>query len=118
METERYIISFFGINAQFYTVEFISHIWNKYAQKEYEKNGVFITAIIDLRHLVCGEIRGCSFGDNTHIITTTRNPSEVSEKDVYFNSLKNVIQEVRDELGNPCMTLSSQNINYHVFVQI
>lgn len=118
METERYIISFFGINAQFYTVEFVSHIWNKNAQKEFEKNGVFITAMIDVRSLVCGEARGCTFGDSVHVITATRNPTEVPETNLYFNSLKNVIQDVREELGNPCMTFSSQNVNFHLFVQM
>lgn len=117
METERYIITLFGVNTKYYTVDFVAYLWDQIAQKEYEKSGIFITAILDVRSLVCGEVRGCVLGDDAHVITTVRNPSEVSDSSIFFESFRNVVQEVREELGNPNMTMTIQKIEYYYFIQ-
>lgn len=117
METERYIIAFFGVNTKYYTVDFVSYIWDKTAEKEYERSGIYVTALIDVRNLVCGKIRGCNLGDEAHIISTVRNPIESNSEDEFFVSLRNVINDVREELGMPDLTLSKDNIDYYYLIQ-
>lgn len=117
METERYIITFFGINTKYYTVDFVAYLWDKYAEKEYHKSGTYVTCLIEVRKLVCGVVRGCDLGEEAHVITAVRNPIDASNIDVYFDSLRNVIQDVREELGNPNMTISTQKIQYNYFLQ-
>ena len=61
-ETERYVISFFGVDSKYYTNEFVAYLWEESANKEYRNSGIFITARMSIERLVCGQIRGCTLG--------------------------------------------------------
>lgn len=118
MDSERYTVSLFGVNTNYYTVEFVSNLWDIAATKIYENSGIFVTATVDVRHLVCGGNRECEFGNLVNIISVVRNPFEVDNKDVFYNSFISVLQEVREKLGNPNMTLTVDKTNYYYFTQI
>ena len=115
MHAERYTITIFGIDAKYYTDEYISHIWKTCTENEYQKGRQFITGLVDKRSLVCGTIRGCELAEYAHIITVVRNPVEFSDTDTFWNSLKNVLKELRVSLGNPSMTIAKQQIEYYYF---
>ena len=115
MKTERYIVSFFGIDTKYYTDEYVSHLWEQYADNEYQESRNYITGLIDRRSLVCGKIRGCELTDYAHVISTVRNPIEIGEKDIFMKSLKNILRNMREILGNPSMTLSVQDIEFYYF---
>lgn len=117
MITERYMVNLYGINTKYYTDDFVSFLWVENANNEYRNSGIFVTAIIDIRKFVCGEIRGCTLGELAHVISTVRNPVEVTEKEVFYNAFTNVLQGVRQGLGNPNMTLTIQNLEYFYFMQ-
>lgn len=117
-ETERYVISFFGVDSKYYTNEFVAHLWEESSNKEYRNSGIFITARMSIERLVCGRIRGCTLGDTAHIITSVRNPVEVRSQEAFWNSYINITKEVREKLGNPSCTISIENINYRYFTEI
>ena len=98
-ETERYVISFFGVDSKYYTNEFVAHLWEESSNKEYRNSGIFITARMSIERLVCGQIRGCTLGDTAHIITSVRNPVEVRSQEAFWNSYINITKEVREKLG-------------------
>ena len=117
-ETERYVISFFGVDSKYYTNEFVAHLWEESSNKEYRNSGIFITARMSIERLVCGQIRGCTLGDTAHIITSVRNPVEVRSQEAFWNSYINITKEVREKLGDPSCTISKENINYRYFTEI
>ena len=115
MTTERYIINLFGVDSKYYTNEYIAHIWEESANKEYQSSGIYVTALFETNILVCGEIRGCTLGDTAHIIRSTRNPTQDENENDYWNALRNVISEVRAMMGNPSMTITITRDIFHYF---
>ena len=118
MTTEKFILIFFGIDSKYYTNEFVAHLWEESADKEYKRCGIYVTARTEINSLVCGKIRGCEMGETAHIITSVRNPVEVSDNIAFWESYKHISQEVRSKLGNPSMTISCERIEYFFFTQI
>jgi hypothetical protein len=51
METESYLISFFGLDPRDYTTVSIGNVWNSAAQKVYKDTGVSIVGIRLMRIL-------------------------------------------------------------------
>ena len=91
------------------------HISGKLVLKMNIKKAVNLSTWLYKRSLVCGTIRGCELAEYAHIITVVRNPVEFSDTDTFWNSLKNVLKELRVSLGNPSMTIAKQQIEYYYF---
>ncbi len=106
MITERYLVSLYGFDSKYYTDEFVAYVWEKSANKEYLNSGIFVPALISKNRLVCGEIRGCSLGQTAYMINTLRIPSEVTNAEEFWNAYRNVLADVKKELGNPNMSLT------------
>jgi len=96
MKTERYIISIFGIDTRYYTSN-------------------YITGLIDRKSLVCGRIRGCDLTEYAHVITTVRNPVEIDTQEIFMESLKSILRDIRKILNHPSMTISIQGTEYYYF---
>ncbi|WP_455618706.1 hypothetical protein [Eisenbergiella sp.] len=118
MTTEKFTLIFFGIDAKYYTNEFVAHLWEESADKEYKRRGIYVTARTEINSLVCGKIRGCKMGDAAHVVISVRNPVEVRDKNAFWESYKNISQEVRSRLGNPSMTISCEKIEYFFFTEL
>lgn len=93
-------------------------IYGKKVQIKNSSSGVFVTSLINVNSLVCGTVRGCNLGETAYIVSTTRNPSEVKDSDVFRESFINVAKEVRKNFGNPFMTITVQNVDIHYFIEI
>lgn len=117
MLTERYTVVLFGFDTRYYTNEYVAYTWEESANKEYNNSKIFITARIEVTSLVCGEIRDCTLGNTAHVITTVRNPAEVEDEETYKNAFLNVLNEVRQKLGNLSMTIAIDEIEYFYFIQ-
>ena len=117
MLTERYTVVLFGINTRYYTNEYVAHIWEKSANTEYQNSGIFVTARIDTNRLVCGEIRGCTLGETAFVIIAVRNPAESLIQQEFYDSFKNVLNYVRQDLGQPNMTIAIDEVDYFYFTQ-
>jgi hypothetical protein len=117
MLSERYTVFLFGIDSKYYTNEYVAYLWEQSANSEYENSGIFVTALIDINRLVCGEIRGCVLGETAHVITSTRNPAEVQSEEEYYTAFINVVSEVRQRIGNPNMTLIIERVEFYFFTQ-
>lgn len=118
MTTERYIVSIYGIDTKYYTNEYAAYVWEQNANKEYLNSGIFVPALISINRLVCGEIRGCNLGETAFVINTLRIPSENANADEFWNAYKNVLGDVRKELGNPNMSLTIHiEDSFFLFIQ-
>lgn len=117
MLTERYVVTVLGINTQYYTDEFIAYLWEESANDEYNKSSIYVTALIDVRTLVCGKIRGCNLGDTAYVISCVRSPIDVPNKDDYWNAFRRIIIFIRKKLDNPAMSVTIQNADYYFFLK-
>lgn len=117
MLTESYTAALFGIDSKYYTNEFVRYLWEQSANKEYQNSGIFVSALVDVNSVVCGEIRGCNLGETAHLIRVSRNPAEYTDEEKFKTSFLNVLYEVRQKLDNPYMTLGTMNIDITFFEQ-
>lgn len=117
MITERYTTAFYGIDTKFYTDDFVAYLWEQSATKEYKNSEVFITARIDSNKLVCGEIRGCEIGEPVYVLVSVRNQADYTDEEIYKASYLNVVNEVRQKLGNPHMSIAIEKVDYYYFAQ-
>lgn len=118
MITEKYILTFYGLDMKFYSEEYIAQLWEDSANKEYLSSGIYVTGFIDVNRLVCGKVRGCSLGEVAYVISVTRNPIEIWDKDAFKDSFINVAKDIKVKLENPLMTLSIQELDTHFFADI
>ena len=75
MVTERYIISFYGIDTKYYTNEFVGKCWEIAADEVYRERQVYVMGSVLTTNIICGEVRGCNLGNTGHVITSVRNPA-------------------------------------------
>jgi hypothetical protein len=115
METERYLITLVGLDANNYTIETIANIWDVSAAKIYEETGFYITGEIYTSYLVSDKDL---ISNLVFIVESKRNPSVTTDKDGYLNAHKAVIEEVRERVGNPRMDLTIEKTNMTYFTNI
>jgi hypothetical protein len=116
MESERYSMSFLGLDPHYYTTEIIANVWDIGASRIFEETGIYITGEIQERHLVSQKNDGEHIGSLLFLVESKRMPSE-SEAD-YWNAYKGVLEEVRYRLGNPRMDLTIEKIDMTHFEKI
>ncbi len=51
------------------------------------------------------------------MISTVRNPVESDDPEQFFDCLKKIIMDVRSKLGNPCMSIMQETVDYFYFIQ-
>lgn len=117
MKTERYAITFFGVDTDYYTDDYLLHLWEEAANQQYKNSKIYVTALIEVKTMVCGKTRGCNLENTAHVISTVRNPVESDDKDQFFACLKKIIMDVRSKLGNPCMSIMQETVDYYFFIQ-
>lgn len=116
MQSERYIVTLFGVDVKYYTNDYIAYLWEASANREYNRSNIFVTGLVDVRRLICGKIRGCTLGETAHVISTVRNPVEAEDEKAFYESFKNIVGEVKQNLNNPSMTVTIQKTDYYYFV--
>ena len=52
MITERYSVTFLGVDQRSYTINVLADIWEVSAEKVFEETGIYVTGIIDTNYLV------------------------------------------------------------------
>lgn len=117
MKTERYVITFFGVDTDYYTDDYLLHLWEEAANQQYKNSKIYVTALFEVKTMVCGKTRGCNLENTAHVISTVRNPVESDNQDQFFACLKKIIMEVRSKLGNPCMSIMQETVDYYFFIQ-
>jgi hypothetical protein len=117
MDTERYSVSFFGLNTEFYTSEYISNIWDVSANKIYEESNIYISGQLSTTYYI-GQESGPEITSLTYVVVSTRSPVDVEDELEYWEVYKSVIKEVRGRLGNPVMTITRQKIDFFYFREI
>lgn len=114
MKTERYITRFFGFDKEIYTCIDISYLWEECANREYKKSGTYITALVECNDYV-GEKNS---GDSVFSVLSIRNPIYSICEEKYWEAFKRVVKEVREKLGNPCMTIAKEVTDFYYFFEL
>lgn len=117
METERYSISFLGLDPEYYTTTMIGDIWDVAAEKIYEETGISVSGEIHDRYFV-NEDNGELNGSTVFMVESTRVPGGIVTEANYWNAYRSVIEEVRQKLGNPRMNLTIEEIDITYFERI
>ncbi|MBS6956388.1 MAG: hypothetical protein KH230_24540 [Enterocloster asparagiformis] len=118
MITERYVISFYGIDTKYYTDEYVGRCWEIAADAVYRERQIYVTGSVTTTSIICGEIRGCNLGKTGHVIISVRNPAEVHDREQYRSALKQVLLETRTMLENPNMSVVVDEVEYYYFCQV
>lgn len=117
METKSYSISLFGLDPQYYTNATIGDIWNVATNKVYEETGISITGEVHERYFVSPEM-GSLNGSTIFMVESKKVPNEVATDADYLNAYRAVIEEVRERLGYPNMSLTVEEIDIAYFEAI
>ena len=118
MITERYSVTFLGVDQRSYTINVLADIWEVSAEKVFEETGIYVTGIIDTNYLVSELKSGHESGDIIYIVVSIRNPSLTISEEAYWNAYKEVIKEVRGRLDNPGMTKTKHEIDFYYFLNV
>ena len=117
METEKYEITFWGLDPQYYTRATIGDIWNLVAEKVYDEIGIIIV----------GEVYDAYFVDPSNerlseqYVFTVKSIRIVHENESefeYWQAYVEVAKEVKYILGNPRTGLITEKVTLNVFEQI
>lgn len=117
METDRYSISFLGLDPQYYTTTMVGEIWGVAAEKIYEETGINVSGEIHDRYFV-SEDNGELNDSTVFMVESTRVPNGMVTEADYWNAYKAVVEEVRKKLGNPRMNLTVEEIDITHFERI
>ena len=118
MLTERYSVTFLGLDPRFYTVNNLADIWSVSAEKVYEETGIYVTGNIDTNYLVSELRTGDDLNDTAFVVVSIRNPSKTVSEEVYWAAYREVIKEVRGRLGNPGMTITKHEVDFYYFIEV
>ena len=117
MLTEQYSVVFNGFNTDFYTTDYIANIWGVSANEVYEETGIYIPGIIHEGYLVDEKIVD-GLGKQVYMVVSTRNPTEPTKKEDYWDSYREVIRRVRGRLESPSMSISKNVTDFYYFLDI
>lgn len=117
MQTEQYSVIFSGFHTEFYTMEYIANIWWVSAEEIYEETGIYIAGAINEGYLVDGE-REQTSGRRIFTVGSIRNPIEITTREKYWDSYREVVRRVRGRLENPSMSIARNLIDYYYFEDI
>lgn len=112
MKTEQYKAIYYGLNANYHTLQYISLAWNSSASKVYEETNIavsgqlYTTYFIDQKNmeLISGSL---GFG-----VAGMRNPTKVQDEQAYWESFSTVAIMVRIILGYPIMLITESDIDF------
>ncbi len=117
METETYSISFFGLDTKYYTRSVVGDIWNEAAQKVFRETGIVIVGEVYNRYFVEPSNEVFS-GQDIIVIKSLRIPYGAGTEFEYWDAYKDVVKEVRDNLGTPRTGLITEKAILTAFEQL
>ncbi|PWJ49007.1 hypothetical protein [Faecalicatena contorta] len=118
METERYLISFVGLDPNYYTIDILADIWEVSAIRIYEETGIYVSGEIEEKHFVSRKMDDVPISNLLFVVESKRFPTEIEDRQEYWNAYKAVVEEVRYRLGNPRMDLTIEDIDMTHFEKI
>ena len=118
MLTERYSVTFLGLDPGFHTARSIADIWEIGANEVYEETGIYITGSIDANYIVSQAKSTMDSREISYTIVSIRNPSFTYDDDTYWEAYKRIIEQVRGRLGNPSMTITKHDVEFYYFIDI
>ncbi|WP_334136618.1 hypothetical protein [Muricomes intestini] len=118
MVTERYTIKFFDLDCERYTADLIAALWDVSAEKIYEENNIYVSGDIYIGYSARQVNEKETPISIAFSIVSTRSPVEVQSEVDFWNAYQLVTQGIRSRLGNPCMSLSKQEVDFFYFQKL
>ena len=118
MKTERYLISFVGLDPNYYTTDIIANIWDVSAARIYEETGIYVSGEIEEKYLVSRKVDDAPIGSLLFVVESKRFPTEIEDREQYWDAYKAVVEEVIYRLENPRMDLTIEDIDMAHFEKI
>lgn len=118
MITERYSVTFFDLDFKRYTVGMIADLWDISAGHIYEETNIFVSANIYTTYSVIQNNNEEAPYSMVFLAVSTRNPTEMDSEVDYWNAYKQVMEALRARLGNPCMSLTREEVDFFYFQKL
>jgi len=117
MRTKRYTVVIAGLIPEIVTQNILVKIWGKAAQKVYASTGIYVNAWLSESYFLCGDKRGPDLDGLTANFIIIWNPVEVGSYEEFHEAFTQVVNGVRDILGNPYVWITIDNIEFYYFVK-
>ncbi len=112
MKTERYKAIYYGLDADYHTLQYISQAWESSASNIYEEMDIIVSGQLYTTYFIDQkEMRKIS-GSLAFGVTGTRNPIKVPDEQEYWEAFSTVAVMVRIILGYPVMLITEADIDF------
>jgi hypothetical protein len=112
MKTERYKAIYYGLDANYHTLQNISQAWNSSASKVNEENNIIVSGQLYTTYFLDHENMEKISGSLAFGVAGTRNPIKVPDEEAYWESFSMVAIMVRILLGYPIMLITETDIDF------
>ena len=117
MRTKRYTVVIAGLMPEIVTQNILVKIWGKAAKKVYASTGIYVNAWLSESYFLCGDKRGPDLDGLTANFIIIWNPVEVESYEKFHEAFTQVVNGVRDILGNPYVWITIDEIEFYYFVK-
>ena len=117
MRTKRYTVAIAGLMPEIVTQNILVKIWGKAAKKVYASTGIYVNAWLSESYFLCGDKRGPDLDGLTANFIIIWNPVEVGSYEEFHEAFTQVVNGVRDILGNPYVWITIDDIEFYYFVK-
>mgnify|MGYP001519845529 FL=1 len=117
MRTKRYTVAIAGLMPEIVTQSILIKIWEKAAKEVCADTGIYVNAWLSESYFVCGDKRGSDLDGLTASFITIWNPAEVESNEKFHEAFTQVVNGIRDLLGNPYVWITIEDIEFYYFIK-
>ena len=117
MRTKRYTIIIAGLMPEIVTQSILIKIWRKAAQKVCASTGIYVNAQLSESYFLCGDEREAELDGLTANFIIIWNPVEVESDEEFHEAFTQVVNGVRELLGNPYVWVTIEEIEFYYFIK-
>lgn len=111
MKTEQYKAIYYGLNANYHTLQYISLAWNSSASKIYEETNTAVSGLLYTTYFIDQTNMELISGSLGFGIAGMRNPIK-EEEQAYWEAFSTIAIIVRIILGYPIMLITEADIDF------
>lgn len=90
-----------------FSVEYVQYLWQRYAEKFYDENGIYVSAIAVFGHAVYHTEWGCpTSGEQCLTFHCTANPEFIKDLEKYEEGVLYITKRLKRELNQQTITIT------------
>lgn len=117
MRTKRYTVAIAGLMPEIVTQSILIKVWEKAAKKVCANTGIYVNAWLNESYFLCGDKRGPELDGPTANFIIIWNPVEVESYEEFHEAFTQIVNGVREILGNPYVWITIDDIEFYYFVK-